>query len=55
VPAGEHRVRFAYWPWSFRLGLWLAVGVVIVLAGTAFFSYRPLPFLSSINHPLVER
>jgi hypothetical protein len=55
VPAGEHRVRFEYWPWSFRLGLWLAVGVVIVLAGTAFFSYRPLPFLSSINHPLVER
>jgi hypothetical protein len=55
VPAGEHRVRFEYWPWSFWLGLWLAVGVVIVLAGTAFFSYRPLPFLSSINHPVVER
>lgn len=40
VPAGEHTIRFEYRPWSFRLGLWLALLTLVVLAATAFLSRR---------------
>lgn len=32
TPAGEHSIVFAYRPWSFRIGLLVSLGTVVVLA-----------------------
>jgi hypothetical protein len=40
VPGGQHTIRFEYRPWSFRAGLGLAAGVLVVLGIVAFWSYR---------------
>lgn len=40
VPAGQHLVRFEYRPWSFRAGLGLAAGMMVVVGIVAFWSYR---------------
>jgi hypothetical protein len=40
VPAGEHTVRFEYRPWSFWVGVWLALLTLVVLALAAFFSHH---------------
>lgn len=40
VPAGPHTVLFEYRPWSFRAGLGLAVGMMVVIGIVAFWSRR---------------
>jgi len=40
APAGSHTIRFEYRPWSFRAGLGLAAGAMVVLGMVAFWSYR---------------
>ena len=32
ITVGEHRVKFLYQPWSFRIGLWLSLSGVFMLA-----------------------
>lgn len=42
VPAGDHTVRFIYWPQSFTYGLWIAVASLAALTGMAFRLKRRL-------------
>ena len=40
VPAGEHVVRFKYEPWSFKLGLWLSLLILLVIIATIIIRVR---------------
>jgi hypothetical protein len=40
VPAGEHVVRFKYEPWSFKLGLWLSLLLLLVIIATIIIRIR---------------
>ncbi len=40
VPSGEHIVRFEYKPWSFKLGLWLSLLMLVTIVLTAAIRFR---------------
>jgi hypothetical protein len=40
VPAGRHRVRFRFEPWSLRLGAWLSLAGVLATVGVAVAGRR---------------
>ena len=40
VPAGEHVVHFLYQPWSFQVGIIMALLMLVVLAGAVFVFLR---------------
>ncbi len=40
VPAGEHEIVFSYKPISFRMGVWLSVGVLVTLGIAALLTWQ---------------
>ncbi len=50
VPAGPHTVRFEYRPWSFRAGLGLAAGMIVVVGIVAFWSRRKYLRLTQLKY-----
>ncbi len=36
VPQGKHIIEFVYWPYAFRLGLWFALLVLIIIISLVF-------------------
>jgi hypothetical protein len=40
LPAGEHSVRFEYRPLSFRLGMWVALGLLVTMGAVTYWGAR---------------
>jgi len=40
IPAGEHRVEFIFKPWSFRIGLFISMLAIFVVAGLLICNWR---------------
>jgi uncharacterized membrane protein YfhO len=38
--SGRHRIKFSYWPRRLEAGLWCAALGLILLSGSAIFSFR---------------